>query len=467
MKKWITSNYHYMVPEYDETSRIQPDFSAFLADIARGKEQLGSSCATPVIMGPVSLARLTKISTAASGTMNMTAFVQALIPVYADLIQQVAALGFSELQIHEPVLVFAESDLLPLFKLAYPTIIQNVHQKMDINMVSFMDDVGAENYQWLIQQPEIRVISMDFSSERGGKSLDFVAQFGFPATKTLGAGLIDARNVWKVIPEEVGPRLNQLTALVANVRIQPSGSLQYCPWNLEREGEDIKNHPSADVLAFAAQKLNEVALVAQAAHNIGALQGHSSAWKTFHEKRAQFASKHVQETARRIQALTATDFARPESYKERRYKQMVGVPALPTTTIGSFPQTPEIRRLRAQLKKGSISDKEYKAGIDQQIAFCIGIQEAIGLDVFVSQYHLEVLINFFWLLNFGSIFFNDLSSVAGSRRGRAYRHGRVFRSANGGHALYVAWMGSVLWFSLRSSAHLLERHCPSPCHDHA
>jgi 5-methyltetrahydropteroyltriglutamate--homocysteine methyltransferase len=349
MKKWITSNYHYMVPECDETSKVQPDFSVFFANIKRGKTVLGADCATPVIVGPISMARFKIIMTSAN--TSIADLVKAMIPVYTDLLNQVAALGFSEVQILEPALVFAERDLMPLFALAYPAIIGEASKKLAVNMVSFMDDVGEDNYQWLIAQPEIRVISMDFSTTRGGKSLDFVAKYGFPDSKTLGAGVIDARNVWKVIPEETTPILAMLASLVANICIQPSGSLQYCPWDFEREGDVLKGHPATTVLAFAKQKIDEVALVATAVGNDSALNGHKSAWTTFQAKRAAAALSHALESVNRIKNLSETDFARAMNYKARRPKQLPGLPALPTTTIGSFPQTTEIRRLRGQIAR--------------------------------------------------------------------------------------------------------------------
>jgi 5-methyltetrahydropteroyltriglutamate--homocysteine methyltransferase len=387
MKKWITSNYHYMVPEFDETTKLAPDFSIFLNDIARGKDFLGKDCATPVVLGPVSVARLTKIS--ATSKTTQAEIVKALIPIYKHLMDQIVKMGFSEVQIHEPTMVFAEPELAPLLELAYPAIIHDASKSLAINMVTFMDDVGACNYQWLIAQPEISIISMDFSTARGGKSLEFVTQYGFPPDKTLGAGIIDARNVWKVIPQETIPVLTQLTALASKVRIQPSGSLQYCPWDLSREGDGIQKHPAASVLSFAAQKLEEVTLVAAAANDLSLLNGHAASWKTFHDTRMQMASPHAIDISRRMEALSETAFVRSEDYKARRPKQLPGVPVLPTTTIGSFPQTTEIRRLRAQWKNGSLSDEQYKAGIDQQIAFCIGVQEAIGLDVLVCRNHMD------------------------------------------------------------------------------
>ena len=383
MKKWVTSNYHYMVPEYDDLPLQPSNFAPFLESLEKGKATLGADCATPVVMGPVTMARLARTKSADS----MVKLLNELIPIYTNLLNKIGDMGFTEVQIHEPVLVFDEEHLLPLFKAAYPAIISNVvaSKRVNINMVSFMEDVGENNYTWLISQPEIGTVSLDFSAARSGRNLEFVEKHGFPSDKTLGVGIVDSRNVWKVIPSEVIPVFAKLaSANVANIRIQPSGSLQYCPWDFGLETSPaMKSHPAVNVLAFAVQKLDEVVHVAKAFHTPSVLDGHDAAWKAFANARSQALSPHAITSAQRLQSLTEADLARPEPYKVRRLKQLTDIPPLPTTTIGSFPQTAEIRRLRAQWKKGSLTDEEYKAGIDQQIAFCIGIQEAIGLDVLV------------------------------------------------------------------------------------
>jgi 5-methyltetrahydropteroyltriglutamate--homocysteine methyltransferase len=386
MKKWITSNYHYMVPEYDETcALLEPNFDYFLKSLERGQLILGNDCATPVLFGPVTIARLTKTKS----TDTMEVLLDQLIPLYSTLISKIVAMGFTEIQIHEPVLVFGEEDtLLPLFKRTYPAIIRTAAdaKNVSINMVSYMEDVGEKNYLWLISQPEINIISLDFSTARGGHNIDFVLKHGFPSNKTLGVGIIDSRNVWKVIPSEIVPLLSTLsTKKIDNIRIQPSGSLQYCPWDFALEtAADVQNHPSAGVLSFAVQKLDEIHIIAKAVVNPAVLDVHTEAWNKFTKSRKQALSKSTIVSLERLRTITDSDLTRAEPYKVRRSKQLPGLPLLPTTTIGSFPQTNEIRRLRAQWKKGTITDDEYKAGIDQQIAYCIGIQEALGLDVLVS-----------------------------------------------------------------------------------
>ena len=417
MKKWITSNYHYMVPEFDETSEIAPDFGRFLDNCKRGVASLGAARAVPVVMGPVSLVRLTKIS---SGITSQ-GLLSALLPVYKKLLQQLAALGVQEIQIHEPALVFDEANLASFFQMAYPEILPS---GPDINMVSFMDDVGEANYKWLCSKNNgLSVLSLDFTR---GSTLALIEKHGFPSDMTLGAGLIDSRSIWKVDPITIVPIMTKLDALKIRYRIQPSGSLQYVPWDLERETE-LQDHPAMPVLSFAKQKLAEIALVAQAASgNADALAGHEVAWKTFHVQRLASASAAVCE---RINKLQPGDFSRDEKYATRRTKQLLGVPLLPTTTIGSFPQTAEIRRLRAQWKKGSLSNSDYEAAMDQQIAFMIGIQEALGLDILVhGEPERTDMVEFFgqqldgmlftqhgWVQSFGSrcvrppVFWNDIA----------------------------------------------------------
>ena len=197
-----------MVPEIDETTKVNPNFGSFIADVKRGIAHIGVS-AVPVILGPVSLVHFAKISHGSKESL-----LQDLIPVYAGLLKDIAALGVQEIQIHEPVLVFADSSLLGLFKSAYPDILPSGPR---INMVSFMDDIGDSNYQWLISEPKIHVISLDFTR---GKSFDLIQKYGFPADKVLGAGLVDSRNVWRVQPEPSLNLLTQLKAQVVNLRIR-------------------------------------------------------------------------------------------------------------------------------------------------------------------------------------------------------------------------------------------------------
>jgi 5-methyltetrahydropteroyltriglutamate--homocysteine methyltransferase len=372
MKKWITSNYHYMVPEYEGLD-LAPNFGDYVASVRRGLDFLGPDKAVPVVIGPVTMAHLTRIQAFAPGCEAelRRSLLEKLLPIYKDLLIELEQSGVREIQIHEAALVFADETLLPLFQTAYPMILPSGPA---INMVSFMEDVGTDHYKWLVSVKEISIVSLDFTR---GNTLEIIEKFGFPQDKVLGAGLIDARNVWRIDPQVVRPILKRLERVVSTIRVQPSASLQYNPWSLAGE-KDLLDHPAGQVLSFATQKLEELAFLKKAASDARAWVELESAWDKY---RAVVSSDST--TRDRLMKLTEKDFERSEPFESRRPKQLRGVPLLPTTTIGSFPQTKQIRSLRAQFKKGQITKGQYEAAIDKQIAYAIGVQECLGLDILV------------------------------------------------------------------------------------
>ena len=277
MKKWIDSNYHYMVPEVDGSSTVDADLSDFVADVKRGVEFLGAKCATPVVLGPVTIVRLASFATTFVPFQNPEALLGALLPVYTQLFKDLKALGVVEVQLHEPALGFDEAGLLPLFKKAYPSIFHVGGPA--INMVSFFEDIGHEQYKWLTSLDEVSIISLDFTR---GDNLALVEKYGFPSAKTLGFGIIDGRNVWKVDPRSTEDCLRKLADKGATaIRVQPSSSLQFVPWDLASE-KDILSQPGVgQVLSFAVQKIAEVALVAKVARGEATLGDHKAAWSAY------------------------------------------------------------------------------------------------------------------------------------------------------------------------------------------
>lgn len=419
MKKWITSNYHYMVPEVDDgLGELSCDFSSYLANIKRGLTVLGNK-AVPVVLGPVSIVHLCAFKFEGAIDLQRFALLEKLLPIYRKLLADISALGVKEVQIHEPSLVFAESSLNSLFKMAYEGPSCILPTDLHINMVSFFEDVGQSNYKWLISVPGIDIISLDFTR---GDNLSLIKKFGFPAEKTLGAGLIDGRNVWKVNPSFTNATLKDLEAAgINNIRIQPSANLQFVPWNLECENA-LLFHTAGPVLAYSKQKLSEVVAIAK--NDATFLDDAKMKWSAYRSALAV-----DQAVANRVAALTGADFSRGETFANRRPKQLPGLPILPTTTIGSFPQTKEIRRLRNQFKRNKITLAEYESKIDQQIALMIGIQEALGLDILVhGEPERTDMVEFFgqqmdgvlfsqngWVQSFGSrmvrppTFYSDIS----------------------------------------------------------
>ena len=355
-----------MVPEYNGKGCLEANLEPYLDSVRRGVQTLQDRAA-PVVIGPVTLAYLTK-------TSDRRALLQELLPIYQDLLGKVAEMDVSEIQIHEAALVYEDDALLELFQMTYPTILSKVPKSSAINMVSFLEDVGEKHYKWLISVKEVDIISLDFTR---GDNLALIQAHGFPSDKVLGAGLIDSRSVWSIQPKTTKPLLEMLKSLVPSIRIQPSAPLQYVPWDLACE-KDILNHPAAPVLSFATQKLDQLKLVAKALTDPSSLDPLDKAWDDYLAVVASQGS-----VTKRLENMTKDDFVRKEPYEVRRPKQLQKLPLLPTTTIGSFPQTKEIRQLRAQRKKGLLNEADYNAAIDNQIALAIGIQEGLGLDILV------------------------------------------------------------------------------------
>jgi 5-methyltetrahydropteroyltriglutamate--homocysteine methyltransferase len=372
MKKWLTSNYHYMVPEYDG-NEIVPNFKDFYQSVQRGINHLGTERAVPVVIGPVTMAYLVNIKSFAAGCEQelRREVLNKLKQSYQNLLKVLVEMGCQEVQIHEAALVFEDERLLSMYRSVYPGILP---KGLIVNIVTFMEDVGKSHYQWLISVKEFDILSLDFTR---GNTIELIEQIGFPSGKILGAGIIDARNVWSIDPEVIFPLLNRLKQHVAQIRVQPSASLQFNPWGLFGE-ENLLQHPAGGVLSFATEKLDEVAILSLAVDDQNALKKEADRWKNYRTV-VQRDSK-VQDL---LSSITYKDFERQEPFHIRRPKQLKGLPMLPTTTIGSFPQTKEIRALRMKFKKGIITKEQYESEIDQQIAYTIGIQECLGLDILV------------------------------------------------------------------------------------
>lgn len=394
MTKWFDTNYHYLVPEVDADAVPVADFGDYLALIERAHAVLGAR-AVPVVLGPFTFLRLSHLA-APLGVM-----LDRLLPFYRQLLIALARLGVTEVQLHEPALVLSGvAAFRDDIERAYAGL---ADAGVRLNLVTYFDDLG-EAYPWVVNLP-VDVISLDFTR---GETLPLIEKHGWPAGKVLAAGVVDGRSIWRVRPDTVGATLRRLRALpafqpAARLRLSTSSSLQHVPHSAARETalpEALRN-----VLAFADEKLAELGMLAG-----GDVARANAAWATF-EAFAP-ADDVVRE---RVAALTPADFQRVLPYEERRPLQVV-LPLLPMTTIGSFPQTREVRQLRARHTRGEITSAEYEAGIDALTAYAIGVQDGLGLDMLVhGEFERTDMVEFFaqkltgfaftqhgWVQSFGS-----------------------------------------------------------------
>ncbi len=364
LTKWFDTNYHYLVPEIARGQHPAPSFEGFFRTVERARGVLGAR-AVPVVLGPVTLLRLARLEE------PLGAVLERLLPAYRALLEGLRGRGVAEVQFHEPALVLGDADTLRTHvELAYAEL---ARAGIAIDLVTYFDDLGKA-YPWVAALP-VAALSLDFTR---GNNLELIEAHGWPREKRLGAGVVDARNVWRVRPAELLPLLERLHGLAPELSVQPSASLQFVPYDASRE----TGLPEAlrGVLSFAEQKLEEVVVLARRLEGRGGeaeLARIEAAWEAF-----RAFSPENPAVRKRLQELTPQDFRRALPYAERRPKQ-IQTPLFPTTTIGSFPQTPEVRRVRARYRKGEISEEAYRAAIDAWIAYAIGVQEGIGLDVLV------------------------------------------------------------------------------------
>ena len=364
MTKWFDTNYHYLVPEIDARTVPDPDFEPFLATVRRAQAQIGER-AVPIVLGPMTLLQLSQLEA------DLDAVLEQLLPAYEQLLQQLQAMGIRQVQLHEPALVRSDAS-------QYRRQYQRTYQRLaaiapPIYLATYFDDLG-DAYPWVVQLP-VSGIGLDLTR---GDNWRLIQRYGWPQDKKLGAGLADARNIWRLREGAVREQLDALQQAAPQLVLQPSASLQFVPYDARLEQH--LPEPLRGVLSFAEQKLDEVVLLARTAageETDAEWQSLERAWQAF----AQFSPAN-ERVRSELDGLSERDFQRELPYEERRQHQR-SLPLFPTTTIGSFPQTDAVRQLRARYRRGEISLAEYRNQIDAHIGYCIGVQDGMGLDVLV------------------------------------------------------------------------------------
>jgi 5-methyltetrahydropteroyltriglutamate--homocysteine methyltransferase len=377
LTKWFDTNYHYLVPEIDDSLEPVLHADAYLDTIKRAQAELGER-AVPIVLGPVTLIALSR-----PDSVEEADILADLLPLYLDLLGQLKKIGVSEVQLHEPALVLDyAADLRSLYETTYPALNK---VGLAINLVTYFDDLG-DNLGWVLALP-LQTLTLDFSR---GRNLEAVRQADWPEGLTLAAGVVDGRNIWRMKSEPAIALLEELADL-APLRVSASSSLQFVPYSVT--GETSLPEPLTGVLAFAEEKLGELTLLGRALSgeavedDLAELSARLAAFRAFAPRDAALSA--------RLAALDDGVFSRSEDFQQRRAKQ-IPLPLFPTTTIGSFPQTKEIRQLRAQFKNGQISPEQYHDRIDAWIAYTIGVQEGLGLDVLVhGEFERSDMVEYF------------------------------------------------------------------------
>ncbi|WP_053371937.1 5-methyltetrahydropteroyltriglutamate--homocysteine S-methyltransferase [Paenibacillus sp. FJAT-27812] len=389
MTKWFNTNYHYIVPELDGAAPALTENKPLQA-YREAKEELGIE-GKPVIVGPLTFLKLSKGYSAS----ETDAWLERLLPLYVQILQELASEGVQWVQIDEPILVtkLNAADLERL-KTIYETFASAV-PSLNIMLQTYFESV--ENYSNIVALP-VNGVGLDFVHGFTG-NISSIKALGFPADKVLGAGVIDGRGIWKASLREKLTLLEELAAIVTTDRliVQSSCSLLHVPVTVQNEAKLLPELKNA--LAFADEKLDELVLLAKAVSSSGAeITAELEKCDAALQALKQSGERNRNDIQQAVAAISAQNPERSLPFAKRHVAQQQKwqLPIFPTTTIGSFPQSAEVRKARQQWRKGEWNNEQYAGFIREQIDIWIKLQEEIGLDVLVhGEFERTDMVEFF------------------------------------------------------------------------
>ncbi|MFA9455581.1 5-methyltetrahydropteroyltriglutamate--homocysteine S-methyltransferase [Halalkalibacter sp. AB-rgal2] len=380
MTKWFDTNYHYIVPELQDAKPTLVENKPLKA-FKEAKEEL-NVIGKPVILGPFTFLSLSK----GYKKSEFSNLLSQLIPLYSQVLSELKEAGAEIVQIDEPTFVtdLSEEDWY-LIKQVYTQLANTT----DIDLIVQTYFESVDQYLELISLP-VKGIGLDFVYGKEN-NLNSLITYGFPQDKVLGVGIIDGRNIWKSDLNKVSKLLERINEVVPYSRqlIQPSSSLLHVPVTLKYE--DALDPLVKGALAYCDEKLEEMILLKDILskryqyedklkeHQKGIYDLGESAWRT---------EKKLNE----LKTNRGTHFSKRAELQHKKWK----LPLLPTTTIGSFPQTTEVRQTRLKWRKGELSNENYEQQINEYMKKWIQIQEDLELDVFVhGEFERNDMVEFF------------------------------------------------------------------------
>ena len=384
MKKWFNTNYHYIVPEIEDDTVISLDCEKLTGEYEEAKE-LGIKT-KPVVIGPYTMLKLCRYV----GSKNAEDFADDVAEAYRQLIAECDEENVEWLQFDEPSLVRdMNDDDKALFHRAYDRVFAD-HAGCKVLLQTYFGDV-RDVYEDIINMP-FAGIGLDFIE--GKQTGQLIDGYGFPGDKVLFAGLVNGKNIWRNHYDKTLKVVGQLRDKKIDVVLSTSCSLLHVPYTLKQETKLSQDY--LRFFAFAEEKLIELSELAALAESYNYTE-----LEAYHKNQELFAGTrdcNSYEVRQRLAAVTEADYARLPKRSERQalQKKEFGLPELPTTTIGSFPQTKDVKSQRAQLRKGEISEQEYVDFVKGKIKECVKWQEDIGLDVLVhGEYERNDMVEYF------------------------------------------------------------------------
>jgi 5-methyltetrahydropteroyltriglutamate--homocysteine methyltransferase len=395
MTKWFDTNYHYIVPEFTADQKFSLLNKKVITEFLEAKAQ--GFTTKPVLIGPVSYLLLGKEKQEGFHRIDL---LSSLLPVYLEIIGQLVSNGAAYIQFDEPCLSLeiTENEQLAIEK-TYQTIAEKF-PKLHIILASYFECYG-DNLPTVLNLP-IQTLHLDLV--RCPSQIDDILESDFPSSKTnLSLGVVDGRNIWKNdFQDSLSIIKKALDAIGADrVWIAPSCSLIHCPCDLTFETDEKSLRPEVkDWLAFAKQKINEVVTLKQLANgeNLELADVKLRSNIESNAKRKTSPLIHNQNVKQRVANITEKDAQRHDDFQVRKLEQRkaLNLPLFPTTTIGSFPQTPEVRSWRAKFKKGELTQEQYDNLIAKETEEAIRWQEETGIDVLVhGEFERNDMVEYF------------------------------------------------------------------------
>ncbi len=369
MTKWFDTNYHYIVPELEADTTFSITDESLFDQVAEAKQ--AGFHVKPVVVGPITYLYLAK------GEGDRLAWLDRLLPVYQEILQRLKVMGVEWVQIDEPALVMElDENWQAAYARAYETL---SGQGVKLLLTTYFDDVLA--HRELIEALPVDGVHVDVT--RGDDQWEWLESF--PQEKVLSIGGINGRNIWKTDLNTLRGRLLKLHAdRGENLWLAPSCSLLHVPLDLSLE--DKLDPTIRQWLAFATQKLDELKLLADSLKDAAVVDG--DIWQAHAravESRRTAALIHDPAVQARLKETENLSVERQSPFAVRKQAQQawMKLPLLPTTTIGSFPQTPEIRKARRDFKQGNLPEHDYVAAMQAEIAHVVKVQEELDIDVLV------------------------------------------------------------------------------------
>jgi 5-methyltetrahydropteroyltriglutamate--homocysteine methyltransferase len=405
MTKWFDTNYHYIVPEIGPKSTFSLHPDKVLSELKEAQDQ--GIAARPVVIGPITFLLLSKAVDGAGAPIER---LDELIPLYSELLRKLADGGAEWVQIDEPALVTDISAGAPALAERVYIALGSLEKRPAIHVATYFGDPGSALPALARTPVEAIGVDLVYGPDTA------VASVPELSGKTLVAGIVDGRNIWRTDLESALGTLAALLGSVGTLAVSTSCSTLHVPYSLEPETD--LDDALRSWLAFGAEKVHEVATLARALKD-----GRDAVADEIAASNAAVASRkkdprlHNNQLRARIDSITKSGTERgPAAQRREAQTARLHLPPLPTTTIGSFPQTVQIRKARAALVAGEIDEAEYTRRMQAEVADVIKLQEQLGLDVLVHgeperndmvQYFAEQLDGFFatkngWVQSYGS-----------------------------------------------------------------